>query len=165
MDGEVFPPDRDKPDLRAQRGSHPTTPQLLAPWQPGQSGNPHGIGLGKRHESDYQQTMRIAKQNSPAAMMTLVMVMNTSKDDRVRVVAANSILDRAGMKPPKDKEGTHDAPKFNLDSMNPAELSKLREFFGDLAAKAESNQRAGLGPDNDSESGVTDINPETGEVI
>lgn len=156
LDDDVIPPSDPPGTFRTKQGG------LLTHWKPGIGGNPNRI---RRPESDYQQTMRIAKQNSPAAMMTLVMVMNTTKDDRIRVIAANSILDRAGMNPPKDKPSTADVPKFDLDSMKPEELTKLREFFGDLATKAEANQKAGLGPDMDSEPGVTDIDPETGEVI
>ena len=61
-------------------------------WKPGQSGNPSG------HSGAYGEAVRLAQKAAPDALRRLIELMN-SEDERVAVVACNSILDRAFGKP------------------------------------------------------------------
>jgi hypothetical protein len=71
----------------------------LRPFQPGQSGNPSGKG-GLFHEAQ-----RICREASPAAARRMVELMS-SADERVALLAAEKVMERAWGKP-KEKP---DAP-------------------------------------------------------
>jgi hypothetical protein len=60
----------------------------LRPFQPGQSGNASGKG-GLFHE-----TQRICREASPAAARRMVELMD-SKDERVALLAAEKVMERA----------------------------------------------------------------------
>jgi len=64
----------------------------LRPFQPGQSGNPSGKG-GLFHEAQ-----RICREASPAAARRMVELMN-SADERLALMAADKVLERAWGKP------------------------------------------------------------------
>jgi len=71
-------------------------------FMPGQSGNPGG-----RPNSTIRE---LARQHSTEAVETLAKIMKASRSDRARILAANSLLDRAWGKPTQaiagDPEGT-----------------------------------------------------------
>jgi hypothetical protein len=65
------------------------SPAFLArTWKPGESGNPSG------HSGAYGGAIALARQAAPEAVRRLIALM-WSDDERVAVVAANSVLDRA----------------------------------------------------------------------
>jgi hypothetical protein len=105
----------------------------LKPWPKGKSGNPTGFS------GIHGEVRRLATQASPEAITALVEIMRTSKDDRCRIVAAQAILDRAGMTPPKVKgDEQPERPGFNLDDLTIEQLQALRFVFGELAGKADA---------------------------
>ena len=69
---------------------------------PGQSGNPGG-----RPNSTIRE---LARQHSTEAVETLAKVMKASRSDRARILAANSLLDRAWGKPTQPYAGDPDEP-------------------------------------------------------
>lgn len=69
-------------------------------WKPGQSGNPNGRPRKLRLLSD------IADTHSEAALLKVVELMN-STDERIALVAAQTILDRVMGKPKQSVETTH----------------------------------------------------------
>jgi hypothetical protein len=58
-------------------------------WKPGQRG-----GTPTGHCGEYGTAMKLAREAAPDAVRRLIELMN-SEDERVAVVACNSILDRA----------------------------------------------------------------------
>src|SRR5690242_14257348 len=66
-------------------------------WQPGKSGNPGGRTI------EYKECVRMAKEASPRAMQRLIELMESS-DERVAIMAADKIMERAWGKP---KEQPH----------------------------------------------------------
>jgi hypothetical protein len=95
---------------------------VLRPFQPGQSGNPSGKG-GLYHEAQ-----RICREASPAAARRMVELMS-STDERVALMAADKVLERAWGKPkqmpqPEDEttaatsERVQDARRKFIDFMN-----------------------------------------------
>ena len=73
---------------------------VLRPFQPGQSGNPSGKG------GLYLEAQRICREASPAAARRMVELMS-STDERVALMAADKVLERAWGKP---KEMPDDVP-------------------------------------------------------
>lgn len=65
---------------------------LRAPWKPGEHGNKSGT-IG-----EYQRTVGLARQTSMRAMETIISRLD-SDDDRVALVAAQAVLERAWGKP------------------------------------------------------------------
>jgi hypothetical protein len=61
-------------------------------WKKGQSGNPSGLS------GQYGEAVSLAQQAAPDAVRRLIQLMG-SDDERVALVASNSILDRALGKP------------------------------------------------------------------
>ena len=91
----------------------------LRPWRPGQSGNPGGIA------GRYSEVMRLAREASPEAVKTLVAIMSDPGEDaRARIVAAQTILDRAWGKP---KEAQPEAP-IDLRGMSVPQLELLLQI-------------------------------------
>lgn len=60
----------------------------LKPWKKGQSGNTTVV------QSDYRDVLQLARKHSPEAMKRMVALMD-SKDDRVALMAADKVLERA----------------------------------------------------------------------
>ena len=65
---------------------------LRAPWGKGTTGNPGG------KTGDYHECVSLARKASPAAVRVLIEKMN-SLDERVAIVAAQAVLERAWGKP------------------------------------------------------------------
>ena len=88
-----------KPSLLAQGGAEARPIHIpahgngvLRPFQRGQSGNPSGKG------GLYQEALRICREASPAAARKMVELMD-SDDERVALMAAEKLLERAWGKP------------------------------------------------------------------
>ena len=75
------------------------TGQHLRPywWKPGQSGNPGG------RTAELAEVQALARQASPEAMQNIIDKMS-SKDERVSLLAADKVLERAWGKP-KEQQG------------------------------------------------------------
>ena len=71
-------------------------------FMPGQSGNPGG-----RPNSTIRELVR---QHSTEAVETLAKIMKASRSDRARILAANSLLDRAWGKPTQPIGGDPEEP-------------------------------------------------------
>lgn len=67
-----------------------------APFPAGTSAN---AGGRPKKTPEMREAEQLARQRSPEAMRCLLHLMEHSEDDRVRVAAANSVLDRALGKP------------------------------------------------------------------
>jgi hypothetical protein len=117
-------------------------PANLAPhiFRPGVSGNPGGKG------GEIAKAQAYAREKSVAAMEKLAHLMETSRDERVVVICANSLLDRAMGKPKEIKE-TGEANlsrRLSLQALlataSTDELKALRGFYkkvADLQAEAD----------------------------
>lgn len=81
-----------------------TAPPWLNPWKKGQSGNPGG------KSKKLEEVKSLAKQASPRAMQRLVELIE-SDDERVALMAAEKVLERAWGKP---KEADDDSAGKNL---------------------------------------------------
>jgi hypothetical protein len=70
-------------------------------FKPGQTGNPGGFS------ADIAAVRRLARENSIEAMQQILTLMRTAKDERVRLVAADKVLERSWGRPkeedPKDR--------------------------------------------------------------
>jgi predicted Zn-dependent protease len=78
--------------MSAGKGKSLSPAFLANTWRPGQSGNPGG------HSGLYGEAVKLARELSLHAVQRLGELMQ-SDDERVSVVACNSILDRAFGKP------------------------------------------------------------------
>src|SRR5260370_42625834 len=93
--------------------------RVLAPgfldrrWKPGQRGNPSG------QTGEYGEVVRLAQSLSVRAIERLGELME-SEDERVSVVAANSLLDRAYGKPQSQRPEEHSI-EAKLARMTPEE--------------------------------------------
>ncbi len=92
-------------------------------FKPGQSGNPGG-------KSKLELEVRLmARQASPEAMARLIEVCLTTDDEKVLVVAADKIMERAFGKakemPPEDGDGAGSAQVANLSANERQRLKAL----------------------------------------
>jgi predicted Zn-dependent protease len=78
--------------MSARKGKTLSPAFLANTWRPGQSGNPGG------HSGLYGEAVKLARALSFRAVQRLGELME-SEDERVSVVACNSLLDRAFGKP------------------------------------------------------------------
>jgi hypothetical protein len=78
--------------MSARKGKTLSPAFLANTWRPGQSGNPGG------HSGLYGEAVKLARGLSLRAVQRLGELME-SEDERVSVVACNSLLDRAFGKP------------------------------------------------------------------
>ncbi len=98
-------------------------PANLAPYtfRTGQSGNPGGKG------GTYYEAQRICRDASPKAARVMIELLS-SEDDRVRLMAAREIYERA-WGPPKAydpaTEKSEKRPKFNPRDYSPRELDVI----------------------------------------
>lgn len=79
-------------------------------FQPGQSGNPGGRPKGEK------RIREAAQEHSEAALQVMVDAL-TDDDARVRMKAAEMILDRAHGKPAQSIGGADDLPAIRLDAI------------------------------------------------
>jgi hypothetical protein len=113
---------------------------MLRPFRKGSAGNPGGV------PSRYHEAMRIARENSAEAMLTLVAHLK-DPDGRVAVTSANLILERAFGKPREFKEDQLGEAHIDLRSLSAAELAILTKLadsgrLGNLPTDGPQNQAA-----------------------
>lgn len=110
----------------------PATPGrhvLLPRWKPGESGNPGG--RSKR----FFEVQSLAREGSPKSMLRLLQLVE-SDDERVAIIASNSVLDRAFGKPKEQKTDENQQVKPDLSALDPADLAQLRLLMAKLALAA-----------------------------
>ena len=91
----------------------------LRPWQPGQSGNPGGVA------GRYGEVVRLARAASPEMIRHLIAIASDpGEDTRARIVAAQTILDRAWGKP-KEAQPEAAAPALDLTGATEEQLRLL----------------------------------------
>jgi hypothetical protein len=91
-------------------------------WKRGQSGNPSG------QSGEYGQAVRLARQAAPYAVHRLIALMD-SEDERVAIVACNSILDRAFGKPGPVKEEKDDLETRLANMTREERLARMRSLL------------------------------------
>ena len=107
---------------KAERRRH--VPASLAPYafRPGKSGNPGG------KSTKYYQSQKICRDASPEAARVLVELLK-SDDDRVRLMAAREITDRAWGRP-RDFDPAAEKPegkRFDPRAYTKEELARIEE--------------------------------------
>jgi hypothetical protein len=127
--------------MSAGKGKSLSPAFLANTWRRGQSGNPGG------HSGTYGEAVRVARGLSVRAVQRLSELME-SEDERVSVVACNSLLDRAFGKPkPAVEEKDDMAAKL-------ASMSR-EERLAEMMRLLERMQRC-LPPSEDAELTVVD---------
>ena len=110
----------------------------LKKWQPGQSGNPNGSsGIVGRMR-------KLAGEKSLSALQTLITVMEDPKEDgRVRVVAAQAVLDRGAGKVTELVPTAPPAMTLDLARLSADQLAALRAILdsGAFVAAPEADQQ------------------------
>jgi hypothetical protein len=103
-------------------------------WRQGKNGGqirPFRKGEGQvpgfRKPSNYVETLHLARKSSPEAMRTLIRALQ-NPDQRVAVVAANSILERAWGKVKEAKEEPQPEAHVDLSQLTAAELAILAKL-------------------------------------
>jgi predicted DNA-binding transcriptional regulator YafY len=91
-----------------------TIPPALAAhsWRPGQSGNPGGRTI------EFADCQRLCREASPDAARRLIELMN-SEDERVALMAADKVLERAWGRPKEPDQAT--SLEHRLAAMTPDE--------------------------------------------
>jgi hypothetical protein len=118
-----------------------TAKGLLSPWKPGQSGNPAGRA---KTPPEIKEALQAA---TPRAVAVLVEMLE-SDDDRVRIMAANSIMDRSLGKPVAALEvsGPDGAPltgrgtRFDWSRLSAEEFRAVRETLMRAAVDAPARE-------------------------
>lgn len=110
----------------------------LKPFVKGQTGNPGGKSEGQK------ECLRLAREASPKAMATLIALMD-SGDDRVSIMAADKVLERAYG---KAKEQPADDKPLGLDLSKcpPEALQLIKQALAMIATSAPA--QTVLPPDN-----------------
>lgn len=104
----------------------------LRPFEPGKSGNPGG------RTSEVAKALAFCQSKSEAAMRGLWAIAEGSKDERVKLVAYDKILDRALGKPKEikadDSAGIQKRLELKtiLSVLNDDELAALQSLYGKL---------------------------------
>ena len=93
----------------------------MRPFQTGNSGRP------KNTSTRYSETLALARENSPAAMRTLISRLQ-DPDGRIAVVAANSLLERAWGKVREMKPEERQQMSIDLSALSAAELKILMDL-------------------------------------
>lgn len=98
-------------------------------WKPGQSGNP--AGRSRR----FHEVQAAAQDKSVQAIEKLTVLMD-STDERVSIIACNSILDRAFGKPKEQKTEDSQGLRPDLSALSPDDLATVRRIMAKLAGAA-----------------------------
>jgi hypothetical protein len=113
------------------------SPAFLAnTWRPGQSGNPAG------HSGLYGEAVKLARGLSLRAVQRLGELME-SEDERVSVVACNSLLDRAFGKPKPAVEEKDDMDARLARMSREERLAEVTRLLADLERLSRLRQRLG----------------------
>lgn len=110
------------------------TPTALVPyrWQPGQTGNPNGF------QGVYGHVMALARERSPRAVAKLCELIE-SPDDRVALMAADKLLERAWGKPKEVQDDKASGPP-DLGALNAADLAELRRISAKMRGGVDAAQ-------------------------
>lgn len=133
---EILPPKRSQAKQKSGKGSGRYRPPKgvlqpgLIPWKPGQSGNPGGMA------TVYGDVLRAARTASPMAVAKLVELVG-SPDDRVALMAADKLLERAWGKP-KEIQDDKTAGPPDLGALSAGDLAELRRIAGKMRGNADS---------------------------
>lgn len=105
-------------------------PAMIAPYQfkPGQSGNPGGKSAGQK------ECLALAREASPNAMRKLIDLMQ-SCDDRVAIMAADKVLERAYGKA-KEQTDEDQKPAIDLSKCPPEALALIKAALAMMAGTA-----------------------------
>jgi hypothetical protein len=115
-------------------------------WQPGQSGNPGGRTVA------FQECQAMCREASPRASMRLIELME-SADERVALMAADKVLERAWGKP-KEQDDASDAAR-RLSNMTDAQ--RLAEAIDIIARAREALALSGPMIEGEGDEGRTRI--------
>jgi hypothetical protein len=131
--------------MSAGKGKSLSPAFLANTWRPGQSGNPGG------HSGLYGEAVKLARGLSLRAVQRLGELME-SEDERVSVVACNSLLDRAFGKPRPVAEEKDDDLDARLKAMSREErLALMHELLEPMRKYLPPGED--FGPVVDSEAG------------
>jgi len=102
-------------------------------WVPGRSGNP--AGFGGRYAEVLARCREVSLENIE---FMIERMRDDDEDSRIRVVCAQSILDRAWGKPKeaKDDDGKA-APRFDFSKLTGPELRALAKIVGKASNDGE----------------------------
>jgi hypothetical protein len=104
------------------------------PWPKGVSGNPRG------RPAFFGPVQELARQETEAALQTLVQIMHQGKPDAARVAAAQAVLDRGWGRPVQALE--HSGPEgsallpADLTVLPDAQLAHLSALLEEIARQA-----------------------------
>jgi hypothetical protein len=90
-------PNAKRKSLTAKKSVRARSLQNLVPYRPGQSGNPGGRTVA------FAECQSLAREASPYAMNRLIGLI-ASEDERVALMAADKVLERAWGKPKEQKD-------------------------------------------------------------
>lgn len=119
--------------------------QHLRPYrfEPGQSGNPAGFPKGRREQLEACEAA--ARAHTEEAIAVLVELMRHGADERVRVVAADKLLER-GYGRPRDYDPDKDVGKEGLAARLEAARRRVLTVDGGPAIEQEPvNPKSGRG--------------------
>lgn len=93
-------------------------------WKPGQSGNPTGYsGL-------YGEVRRMCRNFTPEGVLILqAIARDASADDRARIVAVQTILDRGWGKVKEQPEEQRERPPIDMGALSDSELELMEKLF------------------------------------
>lgn len=109
---------------------------------PGNNANPSGR---PPKTPEMREAEALAKSRTPDAVRRLLVLMESSEDDRVQLLAANSILDRAFGKPAQaitGPEGEPLLPNFDTRSLSDADLGTFIRFIQTVRVEPAQPVRA-----------------------
>ena len=105
--------------------------QDLTPFKPGQSGNPSGR---PKIPDDIKKILKLQAPNALQKLLTLM----ESDDERIALVAANSILDRAWGKPVQANEHSGpDGEPIQLENVSDLEAARRLLFIVSRAERSK----------------------------
>jgi hypothetical protein len=106
-------------------------------WQPGQSGNPSGMG------GEYQRCRKLCREASASAAEEIIRLYQHSDDDRVRFMAAQWTFEQAwGKAPQYDPNADPETrPNFDVSRLTPEQRQQLRELLEIGRAQTAMSER------------------------
>jgi hypothetical protein len=105
------------------------------PWVKGESGNPGG------RPKELEGIQKLARENAPLAIQTLVEVATKGKSESARVTAANALLDRGFGKPKQFVSDNRDPPVRAADLTDDVLAGIIRQ--GQLSLQSDQAARNG----------------------